>query len=187
VILAIADPPYPPLQSPHGLKRRASRWYGSGQHAATDKPSDWHPDAAEWDDPARHRQLLVEMADVYEGFAIATTADGIAAYGVLPPGMRIMVWVKTNAMPGPHRLVPSWEAVLLYPAVGRRSSRTSAGAVRDVWTGAAPRVGFPGAKPEGWTHWVLGALSYNPYLDSVVDVFPGSGLVSAAVGTYGRG
>lgn len=40
-----------------------------------------------------------------------------------------------------------------------------------------------GAKPAGWTHWVLDALGYEPG-DSVTDLFPGSGAVSQAIRTY---
>jgi len=58
--------------------------------------------------------------------------------------------------------------------------------VPDVWTGNAPRSGFPGAKPEGFTRWILDCLSYDPFVDAVWDVFRGSGAVTGAVITYAR-
>lgn len=180
--LAIADPPYPPFIGSGGRKNRASRWYGTGQRSRKDRPADQHPDAADWDEPARHRALLLELLDTYDGWAIATSPDGIAAYGELPAAVRIMAWVKPNASPGAHRLRSLWEPVLLYPPVGRRSNRGGVGAVPDVLTANAPRVGFPGAKPEAWTRWVLAALTHDPAVDEVVDLFPGSGAVSRITG-----
>lgn len=180
---AIADPPYPPFVGSGGQKNRASRWYGTKQRSRKDTTADVHPEAAEWDNPARHRQLLEELLDTHDGFAIATSVDGLAAYGTLPVGTRIMAWIKTNAIPGSHRLRSMWEPVILYPAIGRRSNRGGVGIVPDVWTGPAPR-GFKGQKPEGWTHWVLDALTFDPDADHVADMFPGSGAVAAAVETY---
>jgi len=150
-----------------------------------DRPADNHPDAAQWDDPARHRQLLEELMATQDGWAIATSVDGIAAYGALPIGARIMAWVKPNAIPGSHRVRSNWEPVILYPPVGRRSNRTGRGSISDVHTANAPR-GFMGEKPESWTHWVLNALSFEPKSDHVTDLFVGSGAVARAVLTYGR-
>ena len=130
----------------------------------------------------RHRELLDHLVAEFDGWAIATSPDGIAAYGTLPVGCRIMAWVKPNAIPGAHRLRSMWEPVLLYPPEGRRSNRGGAGAVPDVLTCPAPRVGFHGAKPPEWTRWVLAALSHDPG-DEVVDLFPGSGSVADALST----
>lgn len=184
--LAIADPPYPPFIGSGGRKNRASRWYGANQRSLKDRPADYHPGAEDWDDPARHRQLLLELMDTYEGWAIATSPDGIAAYGPLPVGTRLMVWIKPNACPGSHRLRSMWEPVILYPADGRRSNRGGVGAMPDVFTAPSPRGGFHGQKPEGWTHWVLDALTYDPVADSVADVFGGSGAVTQAIASYCR-
>lgn len=181
--LVIADPPYPPFNGAGGRKNRASRWYGTGQRSTTDRPADVHPGAADWDDPARHRSLLVELLDTSEGFAIATSPDGIAAYGPLPAAARIMAWLKPNAQPGAHRLRSLWEPVILYPPVGRRTNRGGVGSVPDTLVAPVGRGAFRGAKPEAWTHWVLDALTYRDG-DEVVDMFPGSGIVGQAVATY---
>lgn len=178
--LAIADPPYPPFVGSGGQKNRASRWYGLGQRSRTDRPADCHPEASEWDDPTRHRRLLVDLMRDYDGFAIATSPDGIEAYRPLPPAIRLLVWVKPNAQPGAHRLRSMWEAVILYPPAGRRSNRGGVGATPDVLIAPAPR-GFRGAKPAEWTDWVLAALTHDPAVDVVDDLFPGSGAVTSAV------
>lgn len=184
--LAIADPPYPPFIGSGGRKPRASRWYGDGQLSKIDRPADFHPDAALWDDPETHRALLERLVADYDGFAIATSPDGVAAYGPLPAATRIMAWVKPNSAPGSHRLLSRWEAVILFPPVGRRSNRGMLGAMSDVLIAAAPRVGFAGAKPEEWTRWVLDAMSFDPATDQVDDIFAGSGLVSDVVERNGR-
>lgn len=178
--LVIADPPYPPFVGAGGRKNRSSRWYGDGQRSATDRPSDNHPDAALWDDPIAHRALLEMLLDTSDAFAIATSPDGLAAYGELPVAARIMAWVKPNGQPGAHRLRSTWEPVILYPAKGRRSNRGGRGAISDTLTCPAPRVGFIGAKPPEWTQWVLEAMSYEAG-DDVVDMFRGSGSVENAI------
>lgn len=178
--LAIADPPYPPFIGSGGRKNRASRWYGDGQRSATDRPSDFHPEAGDWDDPARHRELIEQLMAEFDGWAIATSPDGVAAYYPLPPAVRIMAWIKPNAQPGAHRLRSMWEPVIVYPPEGRRSNRGGVGAMPDVLTAAAPRVGFIGAKPPEWTRWVLDALGYRDG-DEVIDLFNGSGAVAAAL------
>jgi hypothetical protein len=178
--LAIADPPYPPFVGAGGIKNRASRWYGDGQRSSTDRPADSHPGAAEWDNPARHRRLLEEIAADYDAWAIATSPDGLAAYGVLPIGTRIMAWVKPNAQPGAHRIGSKWEPVILFTPAGRRSNRGGVGMVSDVLIAPQPG-GFIGAKPPAWTRWVLDAMTHNPDEDTVDDLFPGSGSVAAAL------
>lgn len=181
VRLAIADPPYPPFVGSGGPKSRASRWYGTGQRSRTDVPPDIHPNAAEWDDPARHRRLLADLMATYDGWAVATSPDGLAAYGELPIGVRLMAWIKPNAQPGAHRLRSTWEPVILYPPIGRRSNRGGVGSIPDTLSSSV-RGGFRGAKPPEWTAWVLRALSYDPSTDTVDDLFPGSGAVTLAIG-----
>jgi hypothetical protein len=191
VRLAIADPPYPPQFSERYdtadgrprivMRSRARRWYGDGTRAAQDSPADFHPDAGEWDDPARHRQLLLDLVRDFDGWAIATTPDGLSCYHPLPVPARIMAWVRPGAPPTSHRITSGWEAVILYPPRARRGIPAGAGQIPDVLTAPAPRgARFAGAKPECWTRWVLDALGYDPDQDELVDLFPGSGMVSAA-------
>lgn len=179
--LAIADPPYPMMRAAGGNKQRASRWYGDNQRAASDRPSDIHPDARLWDADVAHRDLLARLMDQYDGWAIATSPDGIAAYGPLPPAVRVMAWVKPNGQPGAHRLRSCWEPVLLYPPEGRRSNRGGVGQIPDTLTCPAPRTNFIGAKPPEWTRWVLAALSHDETTDTVDDLFSGSGAVTSAI------
>lgn len=185
--LAIADPPYPPSigerRDPSGRVRsytrtRARRWYGDA--AADNIPADFHPDAGEWDDPGRHAQLLADLMRDFDGWAIATTPDGLRCYHPLPIPARILAWVKPRALPTGHRLTSAWEAVILYPPEGRRGRVRGRPQIRDVLTAPAPAHGFPGAKPAAWTRWILDGLGHDPDVDDLVDLFPGSGAIAAA-------
>lgn len=172
--LAIADPPY---------LGRAARWYGDkahtlGPHAHA---ADNHPDAAEWDNPARHRQLIEELEASYDGYAIACPPSGIDAYRPLPVSARIMIWVKPNAMPSSGRIHNKWEAVIARIPDGRWTARGGIGVTPDVLIAPKQNDGFAGKKPDQWTRWVLDALSYNEDTDTVDDLFPGSGSVSAVL------
>lgn len=189
--LAIADPPYPPIYSerhdttpefgPRLTKRsRAVRYYGGGPGS-----SDHHPEAARWDDPSEHRRLMARLVDEFDGWAIATTPDGLGAYHPLPVSARVMVWHRPNAMPGGQRIMSMWEAVIVFPPVERRA-RLSGPRVSDVLTASIRHGGFTGAKPPEWTRWVLDALGYDPETDEVTDVFNGSGAVAQAVQGYGQ-
>lgn len=179
--LAIADPPYPQMRGAGGVKQRASRWYGDNPRAASDRPADVHAGAREWDRDETHRALLERLVAEYDGWAIATSPDGIAAYGQLPPEVRVMAWVKPNAQPGAHRLRSCWEPVLVSVPEGRRSNRGGRGQIADTLICPAPRLGFIGAKPPEWTRWVLDAMSHDPATDVVTDLFLGSGSVTAAL------
>jgi len=189
--LAIADPPYPPRLSARAdlaggrvrttTRSRARRWYGDQgtPRARGGDAADFHPAAAEWDDPRRHRQLLEELHDTYDGWAIATTLDGLDAYAPAPGGTRHLIWHKRRAMPNGGRIASTCEAVLVYPPPARLA-RAGSLTVPDLLSCSPPAIGFPGAKPPQWTRWVLDALAYDQDLDEVVDVFPGSGSVTNA-------
>jgi len=188
--LAIADPPYPPHRTerfdrPDGSARivtrsRARRWYGDGTRSSDQLVADFHPDAAEWDSAARHRELLEHLVREYDGWAIATSPDGLEVYRPLPIGCNVLAWVKPNAVPGGHRLRQTWEAVIVYVPAGRRSGRAG-GQVPTHLIAAPPAKRFAGAKPDLWTRWVLEALGFDAATDTVDDLFPGSGAVSAAI------
>lgn len=190
--LCIADPPYPPqfserydLADPETpritMRSRARRWYGDTGDTGGSRAADFHAAAGEWDDPARHRRLLEQLLDEFDGWAIATTPDGLTCYHPLPIPARVMAWVKPGAMPTAHRIGGYWEPVIVYTPRARRARVAGVHQVRDVLTHPSPRgVTFAGAKPAAWTRWVLDALGHEPD-DDVVDMFPGSGMVTAAI------
>lgn len=183
--LAIADPPYPPIRAAHPRNdsSRAQRWYDDSYRKSGDAlvSSDHHASAAEWDSPERHQELMAQMESEFDGWVIATSHDGIPVYGVLPRCARVAVWHRPNGGAGAARIRNCWEPVIVRPPTSRLSSRLMGGQVPDLLTCPAPRVGFAGAKPQQWTRWVLDMLGYNADEDTVTDMFPGSGMVTAAI------
>jgi hypothetical protein len=125
-----------------------------------------------------HANLLADLLEHFDGFALATTPDGLAYYGPLRPDLRVLAWVRPNGMPGGSRLVGRWEAVIVRVPRGR-VGRAAGGSVSDVLVCGHGRGGFAGAKPAEWTRWVLDVLGYDADTDQLVDLFPGSGAVSA--------
>jgi len=168
--LAIADPPY---------LGRSVRWYGGGRGSGRGGGADYHPDAARWDEPQAHRDLLEYLRASFDGWAIACAPDTLGVYLEYPTDIRVMVWHTRNAPPSGARVLSSWEAVVIYIPPGRRARRQGVN-MADVLDVPAPRGGFAGAKPDAWTTWVMNALGATPR-DSVVDLFLGSGSVSRAV------
>lgn len=187
--LAIADPPYPPIFTERfdtadgrarlTVRSRARRWYGDGTRGRTDTPpADFHPDAGRWDRLAEHRALIEHLTAEYDGWALATTPDGLVAYQPLPVSARVGAWVRPNGMPGGQRVLSRWEPVIVFVPEGRRARAQEL--VSDVLIAAAPRQGFAGQKPPEWTRWVLAMLGYAPGEDTIADLFPGSGGVALA-------
>lgn len=176
--LAIADPPY---------LGRAARWYGEGRGGGAGKGKpDYHPSAAEWDDPHRHEQLVRDLTTDYDGWAIAAAAQTLGSYlAVVPEDARVMVWHRENAAPSGSRVRNVWEPVIVKIPTARRGYTSGMG-VHDVLRcgqGRGVRAGdrFTGAKPEEWTRWVLTVLGYDPSIDTVDDLFYGSGAVAQAL------
>ena len=177
--LAIADPPY---------LGRADTWYGNNHNLGTGcYPADKHPKAHIWDNPQTHIDLARNLNDNYDGFAIACTPHSLSTYlSVLETGsstgIRVMAWIKPNAMPGGNRLTLSWESVII-KMIADRKGRNKGKHMRDYHIAPAPRKNFTGSKPESWTHWLLDAIGYQKG-DEVIDLFKGSGSVDTAINTY---
>lgn len=181
--LCIADPPY--------LGRGASLYGPDAQrfpsHVADGRPGtrlqsgDGNPAAAAWDDPMTHMDLVSDLLDRYDGWAIAMNPENLADYlQWVPVGTRIGAWVKPNPFPAGH-VTRSWEPVLM--CIPTRSGRRATPQVRDSLVVAANSGGnhggtFIGAKPPAWTRWVLDMLGYDPETDTVDDLFAGSGAVA---------
>ena len=173
--LAIADPPY---------LGRADRYYGNGGGISRGRGvADRHPEAIEWDKPQRHRQLVRELSDNFDAWAIAMSPHSLGVYLSevelgSRTGYRVGAWIKPNlGVPSGSRIHTAWEPVLFYLPPERRT-RNSGPSVPDFVSANAPNVGFVGAKPRAWTRWVLDVLGATE-ADEIVDIFPGSGSVAA--------
>ena len=179
--LAIADPPY---------LGRAALWYGGkgrskqgtvGRAAGRGSLApEFHPDAAEWDNPERHHQLMVDLDRDFDGWAMAASAKTLPVIAAaIPARARVAVWQVTNAIPDGSRVASTWEPVIVRVPDGRRD-RAAGVAVKDVLVAAHPVAGFVGSKPPQWARWVLDMLGHR-HGDVVVDVFPGSGAIQKVI------
>ena len=181
--LAVADPPY---------LGRAALWYGGRGRPRNGSPGracgrgplspEFHPEAARWDDPHEHVGLMQRLAREYDGWAMAASSKTL--HLVLPAaadlGARCAVWHVTNAIPDGARVRCVWEALLFQVPESRRATGVSM-QVPDVLCAAHPKRGFVGSKPAQWVTWVLDLLGYDPDVDTVDDLFPGSGAVAEVI------
>jgi len=175
--LCIADPPY---------LGRAVRWYGeNGCGDGYGKgQADNHPEAYLWDKPETHRQLVKDLNQKYDGWAIAMSVHSLSTYlseveTESRNGIRVCVWHKPSASPSGNRITNHWEPVLIKVPKARKG--WSAGEhMKDVMTCTPNKIGFVGSKPVEWTRWVLDLLGYQDG-DQVDDLFIGSGSVTQAI------
>lgn len=173
---ALADPPY---------FGRGERWYGAGRgHGGGHGRADFHADAGRWDEPEAHRKLVAYLDAEFDGWAVALSPDSLSLYlAAAPADVRVAVWVKGNAIPSGSRVRSMWEPVVVRVPAARRSYAAGV-AVDDVLVAGIEHGGFAGRKPRAWTHWALSMLGYDPAVDEVVDMFPGSGAVSQAIADF---
>lgn len=151
---AYADPPYPGLSAKY--YRHEETFAGEVDHAA----------------------LIASLeSSSYAGWALSTSARALR--GVLPlcpRAARVCAWVKPIGVPpATSGLHSTWEALIV---VGGRQRPPG---VRD-WLAAQPaRNGgtLPGRKPITFCAWLFDCLGLVPG-DTLVDLFPGTGIVSRA-------
>ena len=178
--LAIADPPY---------LGRANRWYGDGCGDGKGiGRADNHPEAKLWDDPKTHQNLVKQLEENYDGWAIALTVHSLSTYlEVIKTdsrnGIRVMSWIKPIAIPSGSRISTSWEPVIVRVPKERRG-HNSGKRMKDYLIANPKQNGFVGSKPDEWTKWVLDAMGYQNG-DTVDDLFIGSGAVSQTMKELG--
>jgi hypothetical protein len=151
--IAYADPPYP---------GKAARFYKGREGYAGE---------------VDHYRLVLSLATSYDGWALSTGAYALRELlPFCPPEAQMAPWVKPNGVSGqtfgPHN---AWEPVIYCPA------RRLRGGVRD-WLRAKPARGggdLPGRKPLAFCAWLFDLLGMLPG-DELVDLFPGTGIVSRA-------
>lgn len=156
--VAYADPPYIGQSKKH---------YGD------------HPDyAGEVDHPA----LIERLTDEYpDGWALSLHVPSLRVLLPLcPDDCRVGAWVKPFAVIKKNvRVTYAWEPVIWR---GGRKASHRAGELRDyVSENIVLRNdnGTKGSKPEGFCFWLFGLLNLERG-DTLDDLFPGSGAVTAA-------
>jgi hypothetical protein len=150
--LAYADPPYPGL---------AKKYY-------------------QYEDTYRgevdHVRLVRDLA-TYDGWALSTSSKALRdILPLCPPEVRVCAWVKPiGASPRTRGLHSTWEPLVV------KQARVVHSGIRD-WISAQPaRFGgtLMGRKPIAFCAFLFQALAAAPN-DMFDDLFPGTGVVSAA-------
>jgi len=179
--LCIADPPY---------LGRAVRWYGAGGcgDGYGKGQADNHPNAAKWDNPQAHIELVNDLQTNYDGWAVALSVHSLSTYlSVIDTnsrnGIRVCVWYKPSASPSGSRVGNHWEPVIIKVPLDRKGRTPELADTRDVLIANPNRKGFIGSKPIEWTHWVLDLMGFQ-LGDEVTDLFSGSGSVGQAIALY---
>lgn len=159
--IAYADPPYP---------GQSKRHYGN------------HPDYAGEVDHER----LIRGLNNYDGWVLHTASTTLSSIlPFCPPEARIMAWVKPFA--AFKRNVPvayAWEPVVVKAC---RKPVVSGRMVMRDWLaeGITMKRGLSGAKPERVCHWLFEVVGAEP-TDDLIDLYPGSGAVTRAWGTWSQ-
>lgn len=143
-----------------------------------------HPDYAGEVD---HAALIAQLEDEFDGWILHASATPRSMTAIAPlvekTGARWMAWVKPFA--AFKRNVPvayAWEPVVIKPT---RKPVVSKRLVMRDWIDCpiTMKRGLTGAKPEKVCHWAFEMVAARPD-DDFVDLFPGSGAVSAAWATW---
>lgn len=157
--VAYADPPYLGVAAKH--------------YAAH------HKHAVDYDDPATHAALIHRLDADFDAWALSLSTPSLRTIlPMCPPTVRVMAWVKPFASfkPGVNPAY-AWEPVIVKCDAPR--SRTEP-TVRDwVASNITLEKGLAGAKPVEFSFWLFSVLALAPD-DEFVDVFPGTGAVTAA-------
>ena len=142
--------------------------------------ADRHPEAMIWDDPETHRALITRLCDEYsDGWAMSLHSPALRTIlPMCPDNVRVGSWVKPFASFKPGvRVAYAWEPIIFRG--GRKGTRSDA-TVRD-WCAVniTLRRGLVGAKPRDFCRWMFEVLGAQAG-DTLDDLFPGSGAVTAA-------
>ena len=136
-----------------------------------------HPEAAKWDDPASHVQLLHQLIDEFpDGWALCMHEPTLKILMQhKPDDVRVGAWVKPFCR-WRESVVPAyaWEPVFFKTTRwnGKQAGRDS---VRDyVAANINMDQSTPGAKPRAFWFWLFDVWCAEP-ADTFVDMFPGSG------------
>lgn len=161
-----------------------------------------------WDDPETHRHLIDWLGEAFpDGWALCASTPSLRTLlPMMPDDVRIGSWVKTfSAFKKGVRPAYAWEPVLWRggrnPGAGfphkppeRNGKQTTPKDFFETHTQvtgglACPitlQKGLTGTKPEAFCRWVLDLLNVQQG-DTVVDVFPGTWIMSQVAAAITEG
>lgn len=159
-LVAYADPPYPGQAAKH------------------------YADHVDYNGEVDHRALLRLLDRGYEGWLLHTSSVALSDILAIAreegiSGFRVMAWVKPFAAFKRNVSVAyAWEPVLVKPC---RKPVVSGRIVMRDWVSQSITLkrGLVGAKPEAVCRWAFEMLGLEPS-DALVDLYPGTGAVTAA-------
>lgn len=162
--LAYADPPYP----------GKARLYRA------------HPDFAGEVD---HAELIRRLCS-YDGWALSTSAAALpAVLALCPRGVRVAAWHRGERPARSYYPLSAWEPVIYLGGRAAEPSGVDERRVDSLVHGVAPMTTLPGrvvgAKPAAFSRWVFDLLGARP-IDTLDDLFPGSGAVARAWSAFTR-
>lgn len=165
---AYADPPY----------------LGCGKKHYSD-----HPDAGDYDDPEKHRELIERLVAEYpDGWALSCHTPSLRVLlPMCPDDIRIGAWVKPfHVFKKGVRPAYAWEPVIFRGGRNKKHPPPLKGGKattpRDfVSANITLRKGLTGAKPPAFNAWVLDILGYRDSEDSLDDLFPGTAGMAVAL------
>jgi hypothetical protein len=159
--VAYADPPYPGY----------ARYYRD------------HPD---YGGEVDHGELIERLCDEFDAWALHTYSNALRdILPLCPPDVRVGAWVKPFASFKPEVAVQyAWEPVIFRGGRRRTGHDRRGAALRDwISENITLKRGLVGAKPEAVAWWVFDVLGMLPD-DELEDLFPGSGAVARAWGSW---
>jgi hypothetical protein len=137
----------------------------------------YHPDGKCWDAAETHQDLIWRLnVDYPDGWALSLSSTTLQTIlPMCPDGVRVAAWVKPfAAFKRNVRNAYTWEPVIIRG--GRVSSKDGAPVCRDSLAESITlKHGLTGAKPQRFNRWVLDMLGFIDELDTVDDLFPGTG------------
>lgn len=142
----------------------------------------------EWDTPERHVELIAQLTREFpDGWALSASSPSLRVLlPHVPDDHRIAAWVKPFcAFKRGVRPCYAWEPVIYrggrnkhHPPPVKGGKQTTP---KDFHAASITlQKGLTGAKPESFCRWVLDLLNVQPG-DEVVDLFPGTGVMTQLV------
>lgn len=130
-----------------------------------------------YDNPHAHRELIERLCREFtDGWALSCHTPSLKTLlSFCPDDVRISAWVKPFcAFKANVNPAYAWEPVIWRGGRKKRSRKEDT--VRDYHSEPITlRRGLPGAKPPGFSLWIVQLLGAKIGEDTIVDLFPGTG------------
>jgi hypothetical protein len=151
-----------------------------------------HTDAMIWDDPETHRALIERLSDEWpDGWALSLHASSLRTIlPMCPSDVRVGAMCKGFSQIRTIRVQYAWESVIWRGGRSERKGWCTNGITRDwIVYGNRPQArteeSLTGRKPLAISEWIFDLLGAESG-DTLDDLFPGTGAVTAAWHKYMR-